>query len=670
VSKAAVASLPTHLLEAVDELARQIAKTANKAYASHFRQVVKVLPPDLKDLHAWLASLDNPAIEELAERLRAVEGKPRPHFTAALKKARALALQERTLAEMPATFADALRWATERQGISVRELARRVEVSRATVRDWFKGKPPRSQARVRRIEEALDLPDGALLERLPRWGRQRLGAERRTGPYPGFSRTFLRVAALARYGKPWADLSPAEREALLREDRERWTRLSNRQKRARIAMRTPFRLPFASWPPQARAEWEAYEGYASSHPGSRERAERALRGEPLAPAPVRKTTLRKELASLEGFYGYCANVRGLGANDLGLALLTDLDLVRSYLWWRLERYREADVPPATRSELNFVALVKKFHRGYLRHLGLGVDPEGVRRLERQLKAAGLDATDGYHAVEPLLEDPEPLRWVVEGVRLMLRDAAGRVGDLLAPQIPASDRDAKEALALYRDTLLFWTMAAHPLRGRHFYEARVDMVEFRPDGDFAPGRGHVGRAGGGYYLAYRKREFKNARGQVFADLKDEDLVQFPLDDPEHPVLRLKVDGKEYSLGGLFHVYLREVLPRLAQALGRSGPLLPLFPGVDKLARLKLTFVNRSAYVAAVPGVPGKVLPFGPHSIRHIVATSVVKRTGSFEAAANVLLDSIDMVARHYARFAPRDRYRYGWQLFTRAGGGGW
>jgi len=509
----------------------------------------------------------------------------------------------------------------------------------------------------------------ALLKRLPRWGRQRLGIAKGSGTYTNFSRTFLRVAAMARYGKPWADLSPAEREALLREDRERWTRLSNRQKRARIAMRTPFRLPFASWPPQARAEWEAYEGYASSRPGSRERAERALRGEPLAPAPVRKTTLGRELQHLEAFYGYCVKVHGLGANDLGLALLTDLDLVRSYLWWRLERYREADVPPATRSELDFIALVREYHSGSLRHLGLGVDPEEVKRLERQLKAAGLDVTDGYHAVEPLLEDPEPLRWVVEGIRLMLRHAAGRGGDLLAPQIPASERDAKEALALYRDALLFWTMAAHPLRGHHFYEARLDMAEFRPDGDFAPGRGHVGRAGGGYYLAYRKREFKNARGQVFADLKDEDLVQFPLDDPENPVLRLKVDGKEYSLGGLFHVYLREVLPRLAQALGRSGPLLPLFPGVDKLARLKLTFVNRSAYVAAVPGVPGKVLPFGPHSIRHIVATSVVKRTGSFEAAANVLRDSIDMVAWHSARFAPRDRYRYGWQVYARARGGG-
>jgi len=52
----------------------------------------------------------------------------------------------------------------------------------------------------------------------------------------------------------------------------------------------------------------------------------------------------------------------------------------------------------------------------------------------------------------------------------------------------------------------------------------------------------------------------------------------------------------------------------------------------------------------------------------VATGIVKRMGSFEIAANVLLDSVDMVVRHYARFAPRDRYSHGWRLYARARGG--
>jgi hypothetical protein len=209
--------------------------------------------------------------------------------------------------------------------------------------------------------------------------------------------------------------------------------------------------------------------------------------------------------------------------------------------------------------------------------------------------------------------------------------------------------------------------AHPLRARHFYEAYLDTNEFR-DGDFVPGRGHVGRASGGYYLAYRKSEFKNARSQVFQSLQDHDLVTFPLDDPEHPVLVLDLDGTRYSLNELFHVYLHQIHPHLVKRFGRTGPLLPLFPGADTKLRLARIVRRRAAYVAAVPNVPRGLLPFGPHSIRHVVATDIVKQTGSFETAANVLLDSVDMVVRHYARFAPRDRYSHGWRVYARARGG--
>ena len=660
-------AISPELLEAVEELARQIAKTTNKSYATHFRQIVKVVP-EVPDLYAYLAALSDSDIEELAQRLKKIEGSPRPHFTAAVKKARTIALQQRTLAEMPPTFAEALRWAMERKGVSIGQLAKQAGVSEGTVRGWREDRfLPRSRALVTALEEALELPEGTLSGRLPRWGLPKIGVKEKGTPYPGFTRTFLRVAALARYGRPWEDLSPKEQEALRREDEDRWNRLSNRQKRTRKASKEPFRLSFKEWPLGARTEWERYESYASSAPGSAARVRAALAGAPVAPTTVREETLKRERRLIEQLYGYCHNERGLDSNALSLALLTDLELVRSYLEWRVNRYKDKDLPPITRSEYMFIALVKKLHRGYLRALGLGVNPDGVKELERTLKIAGIDVTDGYHAVEPLLETPDPLRWVLDGIQLMLRDAAGRVGDLLAPQIPTAKREAGEALALYRDVVLLWLMVAHPLRAKHFYGARLDMDEFR-DEDFTPGRGHVGRASGGHYLAYRKVEFKNARGQVFQSLQDHDLVTFPLDDPEHPVLVLDLDGMRYSLNELFHVYLHQIHPHLVKRFGRTGPLLPLFPGADTERGIQRIFYSRSAYVAAVPGVPQKLLPFGPHSIRHVVATEIVKRMGSFEIAANVLLDSVEMVIRHYARFAPRDRYGHGWRVYARARGG--
>lgn len=658
-------ALATNPLDLIEEIAREIANRSNRSYASHVRQIAKVLPEGVSDFYAWLASLDDAAIKELAQKLEAIEGKPRPHFAAAVKQARTLALQRQTLAGMPPDFAEALRWAMERAGLSLRALAREVGVSRPTLREWIRGKQvPSSLQVVERLEAALHLPPGSLAGRLPRFGQQRLGV-REDKTYRAFTRTFLRVASLVRYRVPWADLPPPEREALLREEDERWRRLSRRQIRVRQAQKQKFALPFRDWPPQAQAEWREYVAYASTRLGTGERAERALSGRPLSPRVLRPPTVEKELVQMEQFYGYCVRVRGLNPDQLGLGLLTDLSLVRGYLGWRLKKY--GNVSGLTETAMDFIALVKKLYRRYLPVIGLQGDLEGLRELEKRLKAAGLDETEGYHAVEPLLETPDPLGWLAAGIALMLRDLSGRVGDLLAPKVPTSGA-AQEALALYRDAVLFWTATAHPLRAKHWYAARLDMDQFRQEGDFAPGTGHVGRRDGTYYLAYRVEEFKNASSMVFRNLRADDLVEFPLGDPEHPLAALEVEGTRYALNEVFHVYLREVLPRLAESLGRPGPLLPLFPGLDSGAQLGKMFRKRSAYVAALPGAP-LILPFGPHSLRHIVATSIVKTTGSFEAAANVLLDSVEMVVRHYARFAPRDRYRHGWHLYVQARGGG-
>ncbi|RTH03302.1 hypothetical protein CSW50_05495 [Thermus scotoductus] len=658
-------ALATNPLDLIEEIAREIANRSNRSYASHVRQIAKVLPEGVSDLYAWLASLDDAAIKELAQKLELIEGKPRPHFTAAVKQARTLALQRQTLAGMPPDFAEALRWAMERAGLGLKALAREVGVDRTTLRKWIRGKGiPSSLRAVERLEAALHLPPGSLAGRLPRFGRQRLEV-RGDKTYRAFTRTFLRVASLVRYEVPWADLPPPAREALLREEEERWRRLSHRQIRVRQAQKQTFTLPFRDWPARAREEWNEYVVYASTRPGTGERARRALSGGPLSSRVLRAPTVERELAEMQKFYGYCVRVRGLDPDHLGLNLLTDLSLVRDYLGWRVDRYGDA-VPGLTRTEILFIALVKKLHRRYLPVIGLQGDLEGLRELEKRLKAAGLDETEGYHAVEPLLETPDPLGWLAAGIALMLRDLSGRVGDLLAPKVPTSGA-AQEALALYRDAVLFWTATAHPLRAKHWYAARLDMDQFR-EGDFAPGRGHVGRRGGTYYLAYRVEEFKNASSMVFRNLRADDLVEFPLGDPEHPLATLEVEGTRYALNEVFHVYLRGVLPRLAGSLGRPGPLLPLFPGLDSKAQLSGMFRSRSAYVAALPDAP-LILPFGPHSLRHIVATSIVKATGSFEAAANVLLDSVEMVVRHYARFAPRDRYRHGWRLYVQTRGGG-
>ena len=49
------------------------------------------------------------------------------------------------------------------------------------------------------------------------------------------------------------------------------------------------------------------------------------------------------------------------------------------------------------------------------------------------------------------------------------------------------------------------------------------------------------------------------------------------------------------------------------------------------------------------------PHGPHSVRHIMATYLVKKTGNYAVAAALLLDTEEMIRNAYARFGPKERF---------------
>ena len=54
--------------------------------------------------------------------------------------------------------------------------------------------------------------------------------------------------------------------------------------------------------------------------------------------------------------------------------------------------------------------------------------------------------------------------------------------------------------------------------------------------------------------------------------------------------------------------------------------------------------------AIPGL----LPHGPHNVRYVLATHILKQTGSYEQASYAIQDTPDMVAQHYGRFLPHDK----------------
>lgn len=50
----------------------------------------------------------------------------------------------------------------------------------------------------------------------------------------------------------------------------------------------------------------------------------------------------------------------------------------------------------------------------------------------------------------------------------------------------------------------------------------------------------------------------------------------------------------------------------------------------------------------------LLPHGPHNVRDVLATHILKRTGSYEQAGYAIQDTAETVAKYYARFLPNDK----------------
>lgn len=65
--------------------------------------------------------------------------------------------------------------------------------------------------------------------------------------------------------------------------------------------------------------------------------------------------------------------------------------------------------------------------------------------------------------------------------------------------------------------------------------------------------------------------------------------------------------------------------------------------------------------AIPGL----LPHGPHSVRDVLATHILKHTGSYEQASYAIQDTAATVAAHYGRFLPQDKAALAAQVLNQA-----
>lgn len=60
----------------------------------------------------------------------------------------------------------------------------------------------------------------------------------------------------------------------------------------------------------------------------------------------------------------------------------------------------------------------------------------------------------------------------------------------------------------------------------------------------------------------------------------------------------------------------------------------------------------------------LLPHGPHNVRDVLATHILKQTGSFEQASYAIQDTPDIVAKHYGRFLPENKASLAAEILNR------
>ncbi|WP_235068278.1 hypothetical protein [Asticcacaulis sp. YBE204] len=60
----------------------------------------------------------------------------------------------------------------------------------------------------------------------------------------------------------------------------------------------------------------------------------------------------------------------------------------------------------------------------------------------------------------------------------------------------------------------------------------------------------------------------------------------------------------------------------------------------------------------------LLPHGPHNVRDVLATHILKQTGSYEQASYAIQDTPEMVSQHYGRFLPQDKAALAAQILNR------
>lgn len=597
---------------------------------------------------------------------------------------------------LPPDFLSAFTLILERTGIALRRLAEMVDIEEVILRTWLNGEATPSQQsfpQIERIENVLGLPPKCLTARI----NTSLSKRFRLTDYPEYITVKGKKISVRANNNLLSDLRrllPDDFDKLTESEREEmiaWF-YSNRlepqtawARSQRFATHADAQFRLRKLPPVPMGEWQDLKNFK--------------RGKVPPPGMKREgiwseTTARKRYDSLRSILSPFTlpidrddpRVRGLGfpPDVLTIAMLICPTVLHWYICWmgrrRHENYRlgelkesvddrepSDDDEPEEMYSFADSQLIKDWsalvapETGWLRQrpdlahnlkpIPGFIDEAFIKRANtawgqlcdeahayyvdfaETIEEAAEELRDSFEPIMPILESANPVAALRLFAQNILRD------------MPEKYSSPFKAAKHMRNYLSVRLLSATALRSKNMRRLTYNKDD----------TGHLRREGNQWVIEIPYMEFKNWQSPFFGTKRKRENYRKVLAD---------LDGLYDHLDEYFQVHR----PVLLQ--GKSSDIVIVASAKKPLYsasgfRENYTFLTLY-YLAHNPfrgsGIPG-VLPHGPHSVRDIVATHVIKQTGSYDLAGYSIQDTGSTARKHYARFMPKDKVHLADQILN-------